>query len=215
MMPPTTSDTGDMQRLSELTRRYARFSVTAGGLGSVLGGVLVLITYFVGALVPELSTAARLALASAPFLWIAVKELLRSRYYQRLGRVVETRSRSDRRWHLGFTLFSLVVSLTIIGFVLQSYEPSNLRTFETLGYLACVAAMPLLVWFFMRTTMEFVVGVFLVAQAAMMLGGGSYQLGQQLQAPVVALALIAVGVRQHFEFLDLSRRLDRLRRDNE
>lgn len=51
----TTFD-GDLGRLASLTRRYARFSVSAGGLGSVLRG----------ALVPEPSTGARFALASAP-----------------------------------------------------------------------------------------------------------------------------------------------------
>src|SRR5690606_41783705 len=102
-------------RLSELTRRYARFSVSAAGLGGVLGGALVLVTYFVGALVPDLSAPARLSLASAPLVWIVAKELLRSRYYQRLGRVGEARPRADRLWHLAPTAVTPVVSPAILA----------------------------------------------------------------------------------------------------
>lgn len=204
----------DARRLGELTRRYARFSVSAGGLGSVLGGVLVLVTYFVGALVADLSTAARILMAAAPLVWIAAKELLRWHYYQRLGRVAESRTRSDRRWHLGFTLFTLAVSVVIIAVVLVRDGPAAFASFESLGYLAFVAAMPLLVWFFMRTPLEFIVGVFLVAQAALMLGGSNYELGQQLQAPIIAIVLIVIGIRQHREFIDLSRQLDSLRAES-
>lgn len=177
----------------------------------MLGGLLVLVTYLVGALVPQLSMSARLALAAAPLVWIVAKELLRSHYYQGRGRVAEVRSRTDKRWHLGFTLFTAAVSAFIVVVTLMRTEPASLTSFETLGYLGYVVAMPFLVWFFMRTALEFIVGVFLVAQAALMLGGGNYELGQQLQAPIVAIVFIVIGIRQHLEFLDLSRQLTDLR----
>lgn len=205
-----THPTQDVGRLAELTRRYARFSVSAGGLGSALGGALVLVTYFVGALVPDLSLGARLALASAPLLWIAAKELLRGRYYQRFGRVDEARTVSDRRLHLWLTLFTTAVSVVIVAVVLIAGRG---RPWDagTLGYLGYVVAMPFLVWYFMRTPLEFVAGVFLVSQAALMLGGSSYGLWEQPQAPIGGLVLLVMGVRQHREFLGLDRELRELR----
>lgn len=184
--------------------------MSARGLGSVLGGALALVTYFLGALVPDLSTGGRVALAAAPLVWIAVKELLRSRYYQRFGRVEEARPALDRRLHLGLTLFTALVSAGIVVTVLVREWPVQWDV-GIAGYLMYVAAMPLLVWLFMRTPLEYVAGVFLVAQAALMLSGGNYSLWQQPQAPIGGLALIVLGLRQHAEYLRISRELESLR----
>lgn len=196
--------------LSELTRRYARFSRSAAGLGSVVGGVLALVAYFTGALAP-LAPWSRLLLATTPLLWIGAKELLRHRYYQRFGRVVERPDPSHHRWHVALTIFIAVLSVGIVVVVVGGLIMGGWRTepfSQWLGYLAFVVAMPFLVWRYMRTMVEFVVGVFLVAQAAVVLGGGNYELGQQLQAPVFAVVLIVFGVREHLEFRALARRLE-------
>lgn len=212
MKPTVAHDTDRVARLADLTRRYARYSRTAGGLGSVLGGALVLATYLVGALVSPSGLLSRLALAATPILWIVAKEVLRSRYYQQLGRVTEPRTTSERRWHLAFTLFTAAVSLAILGVILWTSRSVPRRLLEpaVLGYLAYIAAMPLLVWRFMPTPLEFIAGVFLVAQAALALVGVHYQLGDQLQAPIAALVLIVLGLRQHREFLALHRELQEL-----
>lgn len=201
-------------RLAELTRRYARYSHNAAGLGGVLGGALVLITYFVGALVVPLGTGLRLALATSPLVWIAAKELLRAGYYQRFRRATQAWRQGERNWHLAFTLFTMVVSVVIVvSSVLSARtDPSTLTTPEAAGYLVLVAAMPVLVWFFMRTPLEFIAGVFLVAQAALVLGGGNYGLGSQLQAPIAGVALVLVGAREHRQFIALRRELVRLQR---
>lgn len=201
------------EHLAELTRRYARYARSASGLGGVLGGVLVLVTYFAGALITPLGTEARLALASAPVVWIVAKELLRGRYYQQLGKATQAWDREDRNWHLGFTLFTLLVSLVILAVALPATlaGPAAGLAPGNLAYLGYVAVMPLLVWFFMRTPLEFIAGVFLVAQAALMVSGSSYGLGQQPQAPIAAVALILVGLRQHQEYREVRRRLAELR----
>src|SRR5690606_37949838 len=137
-----------------------------------------LVTYFVGALAPPTSVWGRLALASAPIIWIVAKELLRSRFYQRLGRVAEPWSTSQRRWHMGYSAFTALVCVTVVGYLLYlaRNEPAVLLYPESLGYLAFVVAMPFLVWYYMRTPLEFIIGVFLVAQAAVVLAGSSYAL---------------------------------------
>src|SRR5690606_5082650 len=166
--------------------------------------------YFVGALAPDLSTGGRVGLATTPLVWIVVKELLRSRYYQRFGRVEEVRPVFDRRLHLGLTLFTALVSVGIVVTVLVRQWPLQWDV-GTVGYLAYVAAMPLLVWLFMRTPLEFIVGVFLVAQAALVLAGGAYRLWDQPQAPIGGGGVRVVGVSQPLEFLRLERELKSLR----
>jgi hypothetical protein len=201
------------ERLADLTRRYARYSISAGGLASVLGGLLALVAYLLGAVAPPDGLLGRGALALTPFVWIAAKEALRRGYYQRLGRVVEARTRSERRWHLGFTAFTALVSASIVGVILwlRLFSDAGAFGWGIIGYLALVATMPVLVWYFMKTPLEFIVGVFLVCQAALMLVGMSYSLWQQPQAPIAAVALMVVGVRQHRDFRRLRRELADLR----
>ena len=203
----TPTDFGS--RLGELTRRYSRYSASAGGLSSVLGGALVLATYFIGALAAPASSGARLALASAPIVWIVAKELLRRFYYQRLGKVDEVRTVAERRWHLVFTLFSAVISAVVVAGVMAAARnnPSTLADPGVVGYLLFVAAMPLLVWLYMKTPLDFIAGIFLIAQAAVILAGGHYELGSQLQAPIAAVVLILYGLRQHLDFRSLQREL--------
>ncbi len=193
---------GDADHLAGITRRYARFSRSAAGLASAIGGGIALLVYFQGALAPPTGWGGRLALASAPFVWIAARELLRQRYYQSFGRVQEIRPVEAERWHLGLTLFTAAVSIGVVGFVAWQLVmgPTVSPGPDLVGYLTMIVLMPWLVWRFMPTPLEFIVGVFLVAQAALMLGGSHYALWDQPHVPVAAVALMVVGVRQHREF---------------
>lgn len=198
-------------RLADLTRRYARYSESAGGLGSVLGGLLALVAYVVGAFVPPEGVPGRALLASAPFVWIGGKELLRARYYQRLGRVTERRPEGEHRLHLALTLFTAAVSVGILGFFGWRVAVAGTTTLDppAVGYLFMIGIMPVLVWRFMRTPLEFIVGVFLVCQAALILGGAHYDLWEQPQAPIAAVALIALGLKQHRDFGEIEVELRR------
>ena len=140
--------TDEVHRLAALTERYARFSLSAAGLGNVVGGFLVLVTYLIGALTPPSSPWGRLALASAPLLWILTKELLRRRYYQRLGAVHQVWDRGDRRWHIALTVFSTLIALFVVGSVLFAarQEPGRLLEAGAVGYLIFIAALPFLTW---------------------------------------------------------------------
>lgn len=198
------------EELLDLTRRYARFSRSAAGLGSVVGGVFVLAAYFVGALAP-LTVWIRAALAALPFVWLVVREVLRRRLYQRHGRVSEMVPVSDRRWHYLFTAFTGLVSTGILVWIGMDLLSGRLVPpagwLALAGYMAFIAAQPFLVMFFLWTPLEFIIGVFLIAQAAVVVAGGHYELGQQIQAPVTAVVLMALGLVQHREFRRLERRL--------
>lgn len=199
----------DVDRLSAMTREYAKFSRSAAGLGNVLGGVFGLVSYFTGALAP-LTWWSRAVLAALPLVWIVAKELLQRRYYQRYGRVEEVEGVGARRLRWLLTGFVAVVSVVVVGWVLREVVVGGRGGgdwWELVGYLAFVAATPLLVWRYLRTPLEFIVGVFLLAQAALVLGGGSYALGEQVQAPIVSAVLVVVGVLEHRSYVRLERRL--------
>jgi cell shape-determining protein MreD len=200
----------DPEELRDLTRRYARFSRSAAGLGSVVGGVFVLVAYFVGALAP-LTVWIRAVLVALPFVWLVVREVLRRHLYQRHGRVAEIVQARNRRWHYVFTGFTGLVSTGILVWIatdLLSGRPVPEPGWLALaGYIAFVAALPFLVLFFLWTPLEYIIGIFLIAQAAVVVAGGHYVLGQQIQAPVAAVVLIALGLAQHREFRLLEHRL--------
>lgn len=168
--------------------------------------------YFLVALATPDGWLGRVALATAPFVWIGVKEMLRRRYYQPFGYVKEIRTASEERWHLGLTLFTAAVSVGVLGFVVwrATTDTPGGSLPELLGYMVLVGAMPWLVWRFMSTPLEYVVGVFLVAQAAVLLGGSHYALWAQPHVPLAAVALVVVGIRQHGEFRRLRARLERV-----
>jgi hypothetical protein len=191
-------------RLSTLTRAYARFSRSAGGLGTLLGGTFCLLAYFAGALLP-LTPVSRTALALLPLLWIATKEWLRVSLYQAQGRVRETPDRTQYRWHVSLTAFLAIGSAFIFGMVLL-HARTPFRPVMAI-YLVFVLALPVLSWYYLWSIPEFVVGVFLICQAAVVAVGIHYPLGSQLQAPAMAIAAIVVGWREHREFLTLRRDL--------
>ena len=194
-----------LARLSTLTRAYARYSRSAGGLGTLLGGVFCLLSYFGGALLP-LTPLLRVVLALLPLIWIAAKEWMRFKLYQSQGRVHEAPDQSQWRWHAGLTAFLAVVSLTVICGVLF-YTPAA-RHPAVWVYLAYVAALPVLTWYFLWSIPELVVGGFLLCQAAVAAAGLTYPLGSQLQAPLMAVVAILVGWREHREFRALRRELE-------
>lgn len=206
-MPGNSSGLSD--RLTEMegvTREYARFSHSAGGLGSVLGGLLCLASYVAGG-VAGASGPVRVALVAAPLAWIVCKELIRRRYYQNLGRVQEMETRRERNGRVARTAFVALVSIAVAGFVLTQEE----RGAETTGYLAVVAAMPVVAWLWLRTPLEFVTGIFLMCQAALAFTGSTYPLvGVAIVFPFAAVALIVAGARDHRRFRLLSARIRQL-----
>ncbi len=219
-MTQTFPSTDRLEQLQTLTREYAKFSRSAAGIGNVIGGALGLIAYFVGAFI-GLDTWTRVLLASFPILWIIAKELLRARYYQRHGRVLEPISRNERRWHMFLTgfvgLVSLGVTVLIAYDALTAWDPIYVSvhgerpTLALIGYVAFIWALPVIVWFYLHTVEEFIVGVFLIAQAAVVIAGGHYAFGQQIQAPVMAFVMLAVGVVQHRRYRQLETQLEALK----
>jgi hypothetical protein len=205
-MRDTGALAGRLAEVESVTREYARFSRTAGGLGSVLGGLLCLASYLAGGLLGT-SGPVRVALVAAPLAWIAAKELMRRHYYQHLGRVDEGSTRRERNGRLARTTFVALVSIAVTAAVLARPE----RGADVAGYLAVVAAMPVVAWLWLRTPLEFVTGTFLMCQAALAFTGNTYPLlGVATIFPFAAVGLIVAGARDHRRFRVLSARIRQL-----
>lgn len=195
------TDTDHLSRLADNTSRYARYSRSAGGLSLVIGGLLCLATFVVGATV-ELTPALRYALAGAPLLWLLSKELLRAFYYQRAGAARERLSDRQRRMHLWMVAYLAVMSLLIIGGVVWA-AGARAWQWPGIGYVAIVAAMPLVAarWFW--SVGDFLVGVLLFCQAAVVIGGLHYPWYWILLAALYAAIAITTGWREHRDYLRL------------
>ena len=200
------------QRLQALTQSYARFAQSAGGLAAVLGGLLCLAAYFAGGILPP-TQELHLALIATPVLWLIAKQWMASRYYQRYGRVAEVSNDAERRQRALFIGFSGLVALAVAaGFVIE-HEPfgRNAWNAQGLGYLLVVAALPLVVWRWLRTPLDFVVGSFLLCQAALASSGQAYPLwSSALVFPLAALLLIITGLQDHRRFLAIDAEIRQL-----
>lgn len=195
--------------LESITRDYARYAESAGGLAAVAGGTLCLLSFALGAaLAPTL--ALRLTLMAIPVIWLVLKQIIANRYYQRLGRAVEMLDRGrvlTRRALIAGTAALIVIIM--LGVLLDDESvPLPKTTLEAGLYLAILVAIPLIAWRWLRTPIELVVGTFLLCQAALAGKGGSYPLWSTALIFLPAgVMMIASGVRDHQRFRVLQKRI--------
>ena len=189
----------DLDRLHDLTERYARYSRGAGGLGLVFGGVLLVCAFLLGALVP-LGATLKVALVSLPLVWLLARELLRRFYYQRDGLVLQQVSPSLKRQRRWMALFLFAVCASVIGGVLFATD-GHLPRGGMLVYLVLVAALPFVAMRWFWSVGDFLVGVLLFCQAAVVAAGGAYGGWWLVYAAACATIAIAAGLREHREFL--------------
>jgi drug/metabolite transporter (DMT)-like permease len=198
-----------LQAVQDLTREYASYSQHRSGLGNVLGGVAGLLAYFVGLLYgPSATTAVVTGVATLG--WFVGKEVIRRRVYQAFGTARAPWAATDRRFQLGLCLFLGAISLWVLFVQVQAGRLTEPRFWP---YMLIVALMPLIAWRFLRTTSEFIVGVFLLAASAVTSVGGAYTLGGAALSPdngllfvfvpIAAVALIVLGLAEHRQFLTL------------
>ena len=204
---PNQDALDEIERRRALTTAYSRYSRNAAGLSSVIGGGLCLVAFMLNALVP-LPLYARLLLASTPLIWILAKEFLRHRFYQQFGVVEEVWTAGEQRAHLGRNGFVAAVSVLVVGAVL--WRSHFAPPLPMVGYLVFVIAMPFLSWHYLRSKEEFKVGIFLICQAAVVLGGGHYGYVFLAIAVVFSITAIVVGLHQHRDFRRIARELSSL-----
>lgn len=140
----------------------------------MIGGLLLLASFAANAFA-ELTFWQRIALALTPVLWLLAKELLRAGYYQRDGRALQVPSAQERRNQRLVVAYLAVISAIVLGvFVYAAVEVGRLPGPGMLGYAVIVAVLPLVAWRWFWSVSDFLVGVLLMCQAALVIGGGSY-----------------------------------------
>jgi len=211
----THTPLADLDRLQALSEQYARYSRSAGGLSSVFGGLLCL-TMFGIALTMELNQSAKVLLAAAPLFWLASKELLRRYYYQRAGAALDKLSVNQHRLHNGLTAFVGLVTLLILaaGFWKFGLAGFLALPWPKLSYFLIVAAMPLVVWRWLWSSSDFIVGVSMICQSALIIAGSHYQF-DFLGAYMIFAGLFSLllGIKEHRDYLQLRRELLQRSRD--
>jgi hypothetical protein len=193
----------DLDQLAARAQRYARYSRSAGGLSSVIGGILLFASFLANAYM-DLGQAERVVLALAPALWLLAKELLRVGYYQRDGQVLQAPTDKERRSHRWTVIYLAVVSLVVLGFLAwKAVESGRLPGPGMIGYAVIVAALPLVAWRWFWSVSDFLVGVLLMCQSAVVIGGGNYPPIWLLYVGACAAVAVFYGLREHREYLAL------------
>lgn len=193
----------DLDQLAARAARYARYSRSAGGLSSVIGGLLLLASFAANAFA-ELAFWQRIALALTPALWLLAKELLRARYYQRDGRALQAPTARERRNHRLIVAYLAVISVIVLGvFVHAALEAGRLPGPGMLGYAVIVAVLPVVAWRWFWSVSDFLVGVLLMCQSAVVIGGGHYPAIWLLYVGACAAIAVLYGLREHREYLAL------------
>jgi hypothetical protein len=197
--PSSSRAAADPDALRALTERYARYSRSAGGLALVVGGVLTIATFAIGAGL-ELTPPLRWTLAMAPIAWLATKELLRAFYYQRAGAVAQQVSPTLRRQRRWMAAYLLVIAALVVGAVLVTAGRAALA-WPMAGYLVLVAALPFAAMRWFWSSNDFIVGVLLFCQAAVVTAGINYGPWWLVYATGCGLWAIVTGLREHRDFL--------------
>jgi hypothetical protein len=192
--------------IEELEAGYGRFASNAGGVTNVAAGGLILAAYFLATMIDVLGAWTRALLGLTPFAWVAVKELLRKQYARRHGASNEWIEGSHRRWHRLFTSITALIGAMVVAVAVASLSDASFPVGRALPFWAYVlfgVATPIVVWRFVRTREEILVGLFLVAQAAFFLVSANLELGTGIQMPVVAGVALLLGVKQRLEYRQL------------
>jgi hypothetical protein len=193
----------DLDQLAARAQRYARYSRSAGGLSSVIGGVLLFASFLANAFA-ELALPQRIALALTPVLWLLAKELLRTGYYQRDGRALQAPTEKERRNHRLTVAYLAVIAAIVLGvFLYTAVEAGRMPGPGMLGYAVIVAALPLVAWRWFWSVSDFLVGVLLMCQSAVVIGGGNYPAIWLAYVGACAAIAIIYGLREHREYLAL------------
>ncbi|WP_338257233.1 hypothetical protein [Dictyobacter halimunensis] len=181
------------EEVQRLTQEYASYSQSRNGLGNVLGGVVGLIIVLLNGLVgPGFWTA--VLTIGLTFGWLVGKEIIRHRVYLSLGMARELWSPRERKYHTWSVLFVALISIGVCVVFILLGGPTKPQGWL---YLFFVALMPWISWRYLRTSNEFVVGVFLLCACAVTSAGGSYGLLGWWWVGLVALLMVYAGIVEH------------------
>jgi len=193
------TDLRSIEEVQQLTQEYASYSRSRNGLGNVLGGGAGLAICLANGLFGPgmLTTIFTIGLT---VVWLVGKEVMRKWLYRRFGEAQEVWPKKARRWHIG-----LVISLTLIigGVCIAFIVLGGLTRPQGWLYLFFAVVMPCIAWRYLRTSAEFIVGVFLLCACAVTSVGSAYGLAFSWWAALASLLMLLSGIYEHRKFLRL------------
>jgi hypothetical protein len=205
------------EKLQHLTREYSRFSRSATGLGSVLGGAMALAICLLGAFTdPPMWARAWLA-AALPF-WFLGKSWIRDHYYQRHGGVTQALDPAGlaiERVSQGAAGGIAAVLLLICGCLIVA-SPQKIDALPLFNKAALIVS-PLAGMLLCRrinTPLEMLVTVNLLVQTIILSSGGVFGWKQQGAMFVWAGLLVVIGLHEHSRFRQVEAQLQPLRGTN-
>jgi uncharacterized membrane protein YhaH (DUF805 family) len=209
----TASNTqAHLEQLQILTREYAKFSKSAAGWGSITGGILGLLLY---AIInrSDLPNWARLLCGLAPIIWLGSKQLVRSRYYQRHGQVLETSSTPV--W-LERVLQGMIIGVMFCvlgaGLVALAIKPENVLRIPTPNLILAVllCAFGIYAARLINTTAEMLAALQMFIAAFYILGGLPGNPDSLWALPVYSSLLLVIGIYEHWQYRGIENQLRKL-----
>jgi len=193
-----------MVELQQLTREYASFSRSRAGLGNVLGGVVGLVVFGSIWLFGGNRVTAALAIVLT-LLWLAGKETMRRRLYRGFGEARETWTGPPRRTHqLNVLIFTPLLLAFAVWIVAAGWLSKPAVAWP---YLIFCLATPLIMWRYLYTLNEIMIGFGLLFMCAVTASGHTPALLGLLIVPAYAAVMIPLGISEHRQFRALETRL--------
>jgi hypothetical protein len=203
-----------LEQLQTVTREYAKFSRSATGLSSVIGGTIGLAIFLIGAFSNPPLWARALMVLAIP-IWFVLKTWLRNHYYQRHGTARETfdkLSTNLERFVQGGIGGIAAIMLIVCAFLVIT-NPDKVANLPALNKIALLIAplVGLLLCRQINTVLEFLVVMNLMVQTVMLASGSNWTLGNQATVLFYSGLLIVIGIIEHLRFRKLEAQLKSLR----
>lgn len=203
--PPT--DLSKLDELEELTKKYSLYSGSAYGLGHLPGWALLVLALSLGA--AGIHRWGIWIAAAAPWVWLATREPIRRRLYQREGRVTE----------LGLNRVERAVGMVILT-VLGLIAAVHIRSLALPNVVAPISALASVVVavFCMRSARDagnwFNMVAFLLWVSHLFTERDPDHFPRTLECSFLLLAVLyflGVFIHEHIQYRRLEKRLASLR----
>jgi hypothetical protein len=203
-----------LEQLQTLTREYAKFSRSATGLGSVIGGMIGLTIFLIGAFTNPPLWARALMVLVIP-IWFVLKAWLRNHFYQRHGTALETLDKLSTNIErllqggIGGIAAVMLVACTVLVII----NPERIANLPVLNKIALLAAplAGLLLCRQINTIVECLVVMNLLVQTVMLASGANWTWSNQATMLLYSSLLIVIGLVEHIRFRKLETQLQNLR----
>jgi len=200
----------DLQRLVEVqhvTHEYAMYRHYRNGLGTVLGGMIVILVYALGLFPVSIPIMMAFTLGLT-LVWLVGKEIIRRTHYQSFGHIRERWPRLLRTMHVLIVLLFVLVSGSIWWSFLTSGNDTLLQRWLPMwSTLLAMTIFPLLAWFLLRTAHELVIGTYLLIVTVIALSGGRFPSSLVPFIPFLGAYAIVIGIIEHRRYVLLAERL--------